>query len=729
MQTVAPLFTALIALAMAVSTLVRGARDRLHQEYAWMAGVLSVVFLCLYFLILSHGQGWRYGLLFSALCVAPSALQVFSGILRSYEPPFRFFVPVLYGLALPQVAVILLLGAGSRTVMIVNASLVFGGMTVGVVWIYRLNRRLTKPIERRRVGSLLWVGAMAIALMGLEMAFLDWNRLRVAPGTGPLMFPPIGSLMVAGFVYYLGQVIQRRRLLDRHEIVSRIIVFVVMAIVLGSVYGILVRLIGRPGGPTAEVIDILIASILVLILYEPAKLAIEGGVNRYLARDRAQYVAALQSMKQRLPSLIELNRLLDTLFDGSLMTGRLDLMSIYLHDEARDCLRLRRSEGDAEHPLLGAFAPRPFIDGFLEGRPSYLLDEVEAQLFAGHSPEWLDTVLATMRSVQAEVCLPLRIGASVLGVWNLRRKPASPVLSSDELELMAGLADQVAVLVDNSRTFERLKERDRLASLGEMSAGLAHEIRNPLGAIKGAVQVLERSGPTGSEKEFLGIIVEEVDRLDGVVRQFLDYARPMNMMVDEVDPDLLLASVLAMAEAEGLPDDVRIDYSPATGVPAVRMDVEKMKQVVINVVRNGIQAMGRQGGTLTVRARATLPDPSEPRVTSLRTRLPGEKGSDVRLKRGHMTAARSVEISVQDEGQGIRPEDAARLFIPFFTTKPQGTGLGLPICERIVREHGGEIVLESAPSSGTRVLVRLPLPADGQDVSAAPADEAQPSDG
>ena len=708
METVAPIFTALIALAMAISTLVRGARDRLHQEYAWLAGVMSIVFLCLFFVIISEDTVWRYGLLVSALLVAPAALQVFSQILRNYDPPFRLFVPVLYVLAVPQMVAIFVLGPGSSTVIAINASLVFGGLTIGVVGIYRLNRQLTRPVERSRVGSLLWVGAVATAGMGIEMAFLDWNLIRHVPEGEGLLFPPFGSLLVAAYIYYLGQVIHRRRLLDRHEIVSRISVFVVMAIVLGAVYGVLVRLIGQAAGPMAEAIDILIASILVLILYEPVKLAMEKQVDRYIARDRAHYIAALVDMKQRLPGLIELDSLLDTLFDGTLLTGRLDLSSIYLYDEARDGFRLRRFEGDPEQPLMSAFAQRPFIDGFLEGRSWYALEELEAQLFTGQTPDWLDGAVATMRSLQAGVCLPLRIGATVIGVWNLRRRPSSPALSADELELLAGLADQVAVLVDNSRAFERLKERDRLASLGEMSAGLAHEIRNPLGDIKGAVQVLARNRSSAQDREFLGIIIEEVDRLDGVVRQFLDYARPMNMRVDETDPDLLLASVLAMAEAEGLPQNVRIDYQPGSDVPPIAMDVEKLKQVIINVVRNGIQAMGREGGTLTVRTSALLQGSIDEPGSSLRSRAPG-RADQVRVKRGHMGARESVEISFEDEGKGIAQDDAGKLFIPFFTTKAQGTGLGLPICERIVREHGGEIEVESVLGAGTRLVLRLPL--------------------
>jgi len=711
-ETVAPLFTALIALSMAISTLIRGARDRLHQEFAYLSGVISIVFLCLFFLLLSDESAWRYALMISALLVAPASLQVFSQILRAYDPPFRVLIPVLYVLAAMQLVAILLIGPSSNLVVATNALLVFGGLSIQVIWIFRLSRRLDRPVERSRVAYLLWSGSAAVIAMGLEMAFIDWNMVRALPQGEAVLFPPFGSVATAAWIYFLGQIIQRARLLDKDEIIARLVVFAVMAMLVTAVYGVLVRLIGQPTGPLAEAVDILIASVLVLILYEPVKLAMENQVGRWFARERSEHISALTDLKRRLPGLIELGPLLDTLFDGSFFVGRIDLASIYLYDETRDGYRLRRWEGEPEQALLPAIAPRPFIDGFAEGRRFYLLEELEAEVNRFAEPaEWVEGAVGTLQALQAELCLPLRIGATVAGFWNLRRRPATPAWSEDELDHLSQLADQVAVLVDNSRAFERLKERDRLATLGEMSAGLAHEIRNPLGAIKGAVQVLARSSEQrgAREEEFLGIIVEEVDRLDNVVRQFLDYARPMRMEVEEVPPDLLLAGVLAMVEAGGVPPEVELDYRPDPEVPEVPMDVEKLKQVVLNAVLNGIEAMRETGGRLKIRTRSLHGGRGSVRIESLRARAPSN-GVDVRIRRGHCSATDAVELSFEDEGHGIREEDATKLFIPFFTTKAGGTGLGLAICERIVREHGGEIEMESVVGSGTRFSVRLPLP-------------------
>ena len=705
METVAPLFTALMCLTVALSSLIRGSRERLHQDFAFFTGVLSITFLCLFFLIVTDEGAWRYGVLIAALFVTPAVLQVYGLILRPFDPPTRHLTPFFYVAAFGQIVAIAVLGSTHPVVLTTNGFLVFGGLIVGVVGLGRVVAGIDRRGERDRLRYLLASGAFAVAAMAAEMLLLDWNFF----GSGKeLLFPPIGSLAVAAHVYFLAQVINRQRLLDPQEIVSQVVVFVVMGVVLGSVYGVLVRLVGRGNGPFAEAVDTLIASILVIILYEPIRDAAIQQVDRLFARERHDQIRALVDMKTRLPGLIEIEQLLDALFDGTLFTGRVDLSSLYLYDDRRDGFRLRRVEGHPEQPLLPAFPPRPFIDGFLAGRDWYLVDDLDTEVGlagAASEPHWRGGVAAQMAGLQADLALPLRIGNTVVGVWNLRLKPGGQAFSYPELGLLRDVAERAAVLIDNSRAFESVKERERLAALGEMSAGLAHEIRNPLGAIKGAVQVIARpSASAAVQAEFLGIIREEVDRLDGVVTQFLDYARPVMMIVEPVPPDLLLRGVLAMVRAQGLPRNVLLDYVADDTVPAVPMDIEKLKQVVLNVVLNGIDAMSGRGGTLTVRAHLA----SDDRVPSLRVQAPGL--AEVRVKRGSVTTRDAVELTFEDEGVGIQPKDAAKLFIPFFTTKAQGTGLGLAICERIMRGHGGEIELVSLPGSGTRFTLRLPLP-------------------
>jgi two-component system sensor histidine kinase HydH len=228
-----------------------------------------------------------------------------------------------------------------------------------------------------------------------------------------------------------------------------------------------------------------------------------------------------------------------------------------------------------------------------------------------------------------------------------------------------------------------------LAVLGQMAAGLAHEVKNPLGAIKGAAQLLgdpgdqQRLGPT--EMEFVGIILEEVERLDRVVGSVLDYARPSKGELGAVDLNAVVrrtVTVLASDRAE----ECEIVTELSDDLPRVRADAEQLRQVLINLVRNAVQAMGGQG---TVRVR-----------TAIHARAPSAIAS--------APAGEWVEVSVRDAGPGIAPAVLRNLFVPFFTTKDRGTGLGLAISQRMVEEMGGRIEVASLLGDGATFTVLVP---------------------
>jgi signal transduction histidine kinase len=227
-----------------------------------------------------------------------------------------------------------------------------------------------------------------------------------------------------------------------------------------------------------------------------------------------------------------------------------------------------------------------------------------------------------------------------------------------------------------------MKERDRLAALGEMAAGLAHEIRNPLGAIKGAAQFLVPQG-RGDDDEWLQVIVEEVDRLNGVVTQFLDYSRPLKSTPAPTDVNDVLERTAKLVRAE-LPASVELVLDLGARLPRVQTDAEQLKQVLINLFRNAVQAMPG-GGKIFVA-----------------TSIPDE---GLRLLRPPDT----VELRVRDTGPGIPEEHRENIFVPFFTTKEKGTGLGLAICQRLIRHHGGSIsLLARPPGEGAEFVIRLP---------------------
>lgn len=229
--------------------------------------------------------------------------------------------------------------------------------------------------------------------------------------------------------------------------------------------------------------------------------------------------------------------------------------------------------------------------------------------------------------------------------------------------------------------YETAERRRRLALVGTMAAGVAHEIKNPLASIKGAAQYVQaelESGRTGPEpREYLDLLVREVDRLNGVIEDFLAFARPREPRRRPVDVNALAADTLRLQEtAKPAGVTIRSEFDP--DLPRISADPDLLAQALVNLVRNAFEAMP-DGGELVVS-----------------TRL-------VRSPWGGR-----VVLSVEDRGSGLDPADAERLFEPFHTTKSKGTGLGLPIARRIVEAHGGEITVERAQPRGARFSLQIP---------------------
>ena len=260
---------------------------------------------------------------------------------------------------------------------------------------------------------------------------------------------------------------------------------------------------------------------------------------------------------------------------------------------------------------------------------------------------------------------------------------ASPLLSAD-----GTVTGAVAIVRDLSRLKQledEVRRGERLSALGGMAVGIAHEIRNPLGAIRGAAQLLRREvGPDSPWEDHVEVMLREIDRVNRIMEQLLDLARPIPLDIVPVNLAQLLDRILLLHEEVARQQFVQVvrHYDPS--LPPVPGDEDRLAQVFLNLVKNGLEAMPG-GGTLTITTRLPFPSPFE-------------------------TAHRPlVEVQVRDEGQGIVPQLLERVFDPFVTTKAQGLGLGLAIAHRIIEEHQGAITVESQPGKGTAFSCFLPF--------------------
>jgi len=290
--------------------------------------------------------------------------------------------------------------------------------------------------------------------------------------------------------------------------------------------------------------------------------------------------------------------------------------------------------------------------------------------WGGHP--WTHNLEKTLEIVLYNV-IAVVTGCLSQGLINERKRYQA---AAEELkESLAALKEQTRALLEAE---EQLQRANRLSALGELSAGMAHEIRNPLASIKGSAEILaDKFKPQDKEYEFAQIMVKEVERLNRVITEFLDFARPKPTEVQECSLDEVLKSVLVLTQKEMERNRVRLVARMDSHLPHVRVDPEPMKQVFLNLIINAIQAMPKGG--------------------ELRVSTAVENGR--------------IVCSIGDTGAGIPERIRHKIFDPFFTTKPRGTGLGLSIAHKIVHRVGGEIRFESKENEGTVFHLILPLEA------------------
>jgi signal transduction histidine kinase/putative methionine-R-sulfoxide reductase with GAF domain len=302
--------------------------------------------------------------------------------------------------------------------------------------------------------------------------------------------------------------------------------------------------------------------------------------------------------------------------------------------------------------------------------------------------------LAARWETASALVLPLAVGQSLLGLLVLARAAASP-WSEEQVDVAESLAAQASVALENARLYEqsraayeelkgaqrRLVQNEKMVLLGTFASGLAHEIRNPLNSIGLQLSILERriakleSSVSTELAELAGVIRGEIRRLDALVGDFLLFSRTNRLQYQQCDLEQLTDQVLRLLRPEARQTNValRRQRLSAQAIPVLTMDPEKMKQVVINLVRNAIEALPA-GGVVTI-----------------------ETG----------VVEHQARLVVRDDGPGIPP--GLDIFQLFVTTKPRGTGLGLSLVQQIVVEHGGEVSAQNAAGSGAVFTVSLPL--------------------
>lgn len=653
------LLAAFVCLAMAVPVALHPRRQALHKSFVFFAASAAAWYFTTFGQVFwQPASFWTRFNLMTAAILPLSAARFFSEFSGgSFRLAYRLrqvvwlggFWVVVIGIT-PWYQYY-----AFRVALFVYVTVVLFA-SLGVMWVQ--SYQVPSRVDRSRMRYWVVVGALAALFTVLD--YLPYLGLRM---------PAVGTTFTLLFLFVMSQSILRERLLDVYELTGRLAVLSALSFALAFIVWLLVTFTRQN-----FYLHAVIAVWIVLLVSDPLRLRVERAISEIIFRERHSFSSSLWQLRQTLSHTLEADELVQVTLQSLQSSRRVTEASVYLLDESGRYFVRKGHIGTEPIERLEWVPGRPLLDvlsteGFVEREDQLALDSegLERQ-----------TILDAL---QADLCLGFRHGNQVYGFLCVRDERVQDAFSREEIELLNGVASQSTVALENTRMVKRMKERDRLVAMGEVAAGIAHEIRNPLGAIKASAQYLlsDPQADAQTNKEFLDIIVSETDRLNRVVGSFLDLARPeTRVQTGPIDLNEAIQKAFQLLGAECEMHKVEWALSLEENLPKVNIDVEHVRQVLINLVQNAIQAMG-SGGRLWIETESRRP------------------------------MAQWIQLRVRDSGPGIAQEVLRKLFMPFVTTKEKGTGLGLAICQKLITEAGGFIQAVNHVPHGTTFIIDLPV--------------------
>ncbi len=663
-RTQALLLTALIAAMLAIVVWTRKERSRTTLPFSIFNGVI-VAFASSYVgFKISGDHNFLRSMISAAAFVVPSYFY----LVYSYAmTPVRWLDAILvalFGAAavfsvsafIPQFDTAIRLVAwfppGARSGRVALAILAIGAPALILLVIRYLRER--EMVLRRRYRGLIGASAATIGLCAFAEA---------AGGGGP-----VAPVALMSYQYYLFQSVVRYQSFSLGTFAGRTIMLVTSTIFLMIVYGLFFYLV-RPS-PVLFVFHTLVVAFMMMVIYDPLFFTLAGRAREWIQRGRGDVVRRIDVLVAELAEKFALDDIGE--FLARRVPSELGLTGavVYLSREEGG---LTRWAGALHGPDLLGGALAEDLATLREAESRGHMTRRVSESYPGPERDRFVRLHALMEDCGADWLIPMRSRDELVGVY----LPAGASLTEHGPESGARLeaiADQAAVRIVNARIYQKLRAQDRMATLGELAASLAHEIRNPLGSMKGAAQYLVDEPLSDAAREFVEIIVSEADRLNRVLSRFLDYARPFALKKRPGDINEIVRQTIALLREGEMPRELRLETRFDPDASPWEFDLEQIRQVLINLLKNAWEAQPG-GGEVAIATR---------------------RASDI------------LVIEIADRAATIGPSVRAQMFTPFFTTKETGSGLGLPISQRIVQAHGGRLSIREREGGGNVFCVELP---------------------
>ncbi len=504
----------------------------------------------------------------------------------------------------------------------------------------------------------------------------------------PLPLYPFGYLSAIMLISTIAYAIVTTRLLDIEVVIKRGFVYSILSASLMAIYSLgifLATQLFQRVGISPWILAVL-GSIIIAAGFLPLYDFLTDITDRFFFRKKYEYQKTLTDLSRALAHPTTLDELTER--TARLVCGIMKIsgVSILTSDEKYGRFVVRAAEGDAKEikgmtisDNYGIILELMNIDRMI------IFDEIKYMLGSQSIDERerkrLEQIRDEMVRLKASACVPCMLRAKkskkLIAVLTLGDKLSGDPYTGEDIDLFSTLSNQAATAISYAMFMEEAVQKEKLASLGTIVTGVAHEIRNPLSYIKSSTQLLpEKLGNTEwINKYILELLPKEIMRLEGIVDSLLSFGKPKEPKFEIQDINKLLEGIKVLATMQIKAQDKSIIFSmDLAPLPQVYVDPSKITQVIMGLITNAIEAIPKSG----------------------------------EIKISSKTEGRNVLISVSDTGAGISKDNLSKIFDPFFTTKEKGTGLGLSIMYKIVEQHKGRLEVESEVGRGTTFTIILP---------------------
>jgi signal transduction histidine kinase len=559
----------------------------------------------------------------------------------------------------------------SQLLALILALIGLGYFSWGVVN-FIVSYRQTKIARQRLQILYLLVGIISMFVIGLVLHVMNYFFHL---GYSFFFVASLYSLLIS---FFFALAIVKYRLVDIHFIIRGGILYSLLSGLVLVIYVLFIKNVCDILARKLETNSLLVEATMVLVLVfllRPLERKVEEFIDRFFYRERYLFRMKFFEFTRRLLNLLDLQTLLEAAVNFVSQALLLDRVGIWILEGESNYYRLLSQKGFPRERYFAAESP--FIGYLKNSERAVELETVKN--FRALQPE-----VREMSEAHISLVLPLEWEEGLLGFILVGEKKDGKNFTIMEIEALEALAPAVAMAISRARLYQDLKRKDwqmmqseKLAALGEMAASFVHGIRNPLGIILGSAETLKKKVPPAVHSEMIQFIGEESERINRMLINFLEFAKPKAPIFQEVDLKDVLDRTLDWISIPARKQRVEVRREYPGEKVLIPVDPEQIREALVNLEMNALEAMP-EGGTLRI--------------------ILNQKDN------------RDVTIRLSDTGGGIPPGAESKIFDPFFTTKERGTGLGLSIVHSVVKNHGGTISVTGNNGEGTTFTLTLPFP-------------------